>query len=88
MDSFRSFPTSRPRRLRGKEFLRNLVAEHRLSPHDLISPLFVCENDEQQLAIEDMPGVERIPLNKLAAKVSRIHALGIPDVALFPVVQA
>lgn len=86
MDTTRSFPTSRPRRLRSQEFLRNLVAEHRLSPHDLVAPMFVCENDEKDLAIEGMPGVKRIPLNKLATKVSRIHKLGIPAVALFPVV--
>lgn len=88
MDSFRSFPTSRPRRLRASKFIRNLVAEQRLSPHDLIAPLFVCENNEKNLNIEGMPGVQRIPLNKLAAKASRLHNLGIPAVALFPVVPA
>ncbi len=86
MSSTRSFPTSRPRRLRSKKFLRKLVAEHQLSPHDLVAPLFVCENNEKNLAIDGMPAVQRIPLNKLASKVSRIHKLGIPAVALFPVV--
>ncbi len=86
MTTTRSFPTSRPRRLRQHEFLRHLVAETRLSPHDLIAPLFVCENSEKQLNIPGMPGVQRIPLKQLAARAATIQKLGIPAIALFPVI--
>ena len=84
----RHYPTSRPRRLRNRDFLRRLTAENRLSPADLIMPLFVCENNEKHLDIPNMPAQERIPLNKIGSHSQRIYKLGIPAVALFPVVSS
>ena len=81
----RSFPNTRLRRLRAKSFMRNISAENRLTPQDLIMPIFVCENEERSLNITGMPGIRRIPLQELAAYTCRISNLNIPAIALFPV---
>lgn len=86
MHQQRSFPLSRPRRLRSQDFLRRLTAENRLSVSDLIMPLFICENDEKSLAIPYMPHQERVPLKQLATRAKQLHQLNLPAVALFPVV--
>ncbi|MGH8273541.1 MAG: porphobilinogen synthase [Gammaproteobacteria bacterium] len=80
------FPRRRPRRLREKAFIRDLVREHELSVHDLIWPVFVCEGEAQRVAVPAMPGVERLSVNLLTEEARRAHELGIPAIALFPVV--
>jgi porphobilinogen synthase len=82
------FPANRPRRLRRDDFTRNLVREHRLSAHDLIYPVFVHEGHDRRQAIASMPGVERLSLDLLLPKARQCAELGIPYLALFPVVDA
>lgn len=81
------FPLGRPRRLRRDEFTRNLVREHRLSPHDLIYPVFVQEGSNRRDPVPSMPGVERLSLDLLLPVAEECVALGIPVMALFPVID-
>ncbi|MBF2052257.1 MAG: porphobilinogen synthase [Candidatus Sericytochromatia bacterium] len=81
-----SYPYTRPRRLRKDDFSRRLVREHRLSTDDLIYPLFVCEGQQQREAVPSMPGIERLSLDQLLFEAEQLQQLGIPAVALFPVV--
>ncbi len=83
-----AFPLGRPRRLRRDEFTRNLVREHRLSAHDLIYPVFVQEGQGRRDAVPSMPGVERLSLDLLLPVAEECVALGIPVMALFPVIDA
>jgi porphobilinogen synthase len=76
------------RRLRATEFARSLVREHRLSPTDFIFPVFVLEGSGQREAVPSMPGIERLSADLLVEQAREIHGLGIPAVALFPVVPA
>ena len=82
-----SFPAARPRRLRRDEFTRNLVREHRLSSHDLIYPVFVTEGTNARVAVPSMPGVERLSLDLLLPLAEECVKLGIPVLALFPVIE-
>jgi len=77
------FPRARPRRMRADDFSRRLMRESRLTVDDLIQPLFVIEGDGRE-SIDSMPGIERLGLKPLAQHCKRLHALGIPAVALFP----
>ncbi len=81
-----SFPSTRMRRLRRDEFSRRLVRESELSCNDLIQPLFITEESMSQ-DIPSLPGIRRICESFLIEKVEEIHALGIPAVALFPVLS-
>ena len=83
----RAFPNSRLRRLRAADFSRRLVRENKLSVDDLILPAFVIEGEQQRQAIASMPGVERLSIDLLVEKAETINALGIPAMALFPVVS-
>jgi len=79
-----SFPQTRMRRNRAQPWLRRLVAETRLSPDDLIWPVFVVEGTGQRQAVPTMPGVERLSIDVLAEEVGKARDLGIPAVAIFP----
>ncbi len=81
------YPASRPRRLRRDAFSRNLVREHSLSAHDLIYPVFVLEGTGRREAVASMPGVERLSLDLLLPVAEKCVALGIPVMALFPVID-
>ena len=78
-------PLSRPRRLRRDTFTRELVREHRLHPSDLIYPVFVLEGQGQVQDVGSMPGVQRRSLDQLLPVAEQCVALGIPVMALFPV---
>ena len=80
-------PANRPRRLRRDNFTRNLVREHRLSAHDLIYPVFVHEGQNRREAVASMPGVERLSLDLLLRQAEECARLGIPVMALFPVID-
>ncbi len=80
------FPTTRLRRNRQHGWLRNLVAETRLSPADLIWPLFVHEKEEAE-PVAAMPGVQRLPIDGVVKAAAEAKALGIPAIALFPVID-
>ncbi|MEX0622451.1 porphobilinogen synthase [Saccharospirillum sp.] len=84
----RNFPQTRLRRLRAHDFSRRLVREHRLSVDDLIYPVFVLEGEQQREAVPSMPGVERLSVDLLVEAAAEWVALGIPMLALFPVVPA
>ena len=86
--STHQFPNTRLRRLRSQPALRELVREHRLSPADLILPLFVREGDGQREAVASMPGVERLSVDLLVEQAKAALAAGIPAVVLFPIVDA
>ncbi len=84
----RSYPNTRMRRLRAADFSRRLVREHTLSPADLIYPVFVIEGTESREPVSSMPGVERMTIDLLAQEAVEVYELGIPVIALFPVVGA
>jgi len=78
------FPHIRPRRNRRAPWARALVCENRLTPSDLIWPLFVIEGRGQREPIPSMPGVERLSIDLLTATAREAASLGIPAIALFP----
>ena len=82
------FPMGRPRRLRRDEFTRNLVRENALTVNDLIYPVFVHEGSNRREAVASMPGVERLSLDLLLEVAKECVDLGIPVLALFPVIDA
>tara|TARA_B100001250_G_scaffold346111_1_gene315822 strand:+ start:163 stop:1140 length:978 start_codon:yes stop_codon:yes gene_type:complete len=77
----------RPRRLRRDEYTRNLVREHALSVHDLIYPVFILDGQNRREAVASMPGVERLSLDLLLPVAEECVQLGIPVMALFPVID-
>ena len=81
------FPANRPRRLRRDDFTRRLVREHALSVNDLIYPVFVLEGEKRREAVASMPGVERLSLDLLLPVAEECVKLGIPVMALFPVIS-
>ncbi|MBS3960649.1 MAG: porphobilinogen synthase [Sandarakinorhabdus sp.] len=78
------FPATRLRRLRRAAWSRALVAETRLSPADLIWPIFVRDGTDVAEPIATMPGVFRHSVDRLPALAKEAEALGIPAIALFP----
>ena len=81
-----SFPAARPRRLRRDDFTRRLVRENTLTANDLIYPVFVLDGEKKREAIASMPGVERLSLDVLLPVAEQCVKLGIPVMALFPVI--
>src|SRR5690554_6595685 len=86
--SSRAYPATRLRRNRASDFSRRLVRENQLSADNLIFPVFVLEGEGQREAVPSMPGVERLSIDLLVAQAAELVELGIPAVALFPVVPA
>ncbi len=82
------YPTTRMRRLRANSFSRDLVRENQLTPADLIYPVFVLEGSGEREPVPSMPGIERLSADLLIEQAREIHGLGIPAIALFPVVDA
>ncbi|WP_170294782.1 porphobilinogen synthase [Roseospira navarrensis] len=78
------YPRTRPRRLRGAEWSRKLVAETHLSTSDLVWPVFILDGEGQREQVASMPGVERLSIDLLVEAVGEAAALGIRSVALFP----
>ena len=87
MNPFISFPSTRLRRMRRDEFSRRLMREHVLTAADLIYPVFVLEGSGRCEAVKSMPGVERLSLDRLLPIAERAVRLGIPALALFPVID-
>jgi len=81
-----SFPNARMRRMRKDDFSRRLMRENVLTTNDLIYPVFVIEGENQREAIASMPGVERLSIDLLVEEAKQISALGVPLMAIFPVV--
>ena len=87
MHSPAPFPANRPRRLRRDAFTRDLVREHRLHPSDLILPVFVLAGRGVTRDVASMPGVQRVTLDRLLPVADECVRLGIPLMALFPVID-
>jgi len=81
-----SFPNLRMRRMRRDEFSRRLMRENILSVDDLIYPLFIVEGEKQRVAIASMPDQCRLSIDELLKEAAELVKLGIPAIALFPVV--
>ncbi len=81
------FPATRARRLRRDAFTRDLVREHALAARDLILPVFVLEGRDRSEDVASMPGVQRLSLDRLLPVAEQCVALGIPVMALFPVID-
>ena len=82
-----SYPAVRMRRMRKDAFSRAMVREHVLTPSDLIYPVFILEGEQQREEIASMPGVERLSVDLLLDVAEECVALGIPVMALFPVIN-
>ena len=82
------FPLTRLRRLRRDDYTRRLVRENALSVNDLIYPVFVLDGEKKREAVASMPGVERLSLDLLLPVAEECVKLGIPVMALFPVIDA
>ncbi len=81
------FPATRMRRMRFQAFSRRLMRENSLSSDDLICPLFAIEGHNQRQSVASMPGVDRLSLDLLVKEAETLLKLGIPAVALFPVID-
>ncbi len=77
---------NRPRRMRKDEFSRRLMRENRLTANDLIYPVFVLEGENRTEAVPSMPGVQRQSIDVLLKTAEECVALGIPAIAIFPVI--
>ncbi len=83
-----SFSAIRMRRMRRDGFSRRLMREHHLRVDDLIYPMFVTEGENHREAVPSMPGIERVSIDQLLVEAGECEKLGIPAIALFPVVGA
>jgi len=83
-----NFPMTRMRRMRRDDFSRRLMRESRLSADDLIYPVFVLDGAARTEAVPSMPGVNRVALDRLYGVAEQMLELGVPAIALFPVIDA
>ncbi|MEM8982921.1 MAG: porphobilinogen synthase [Pseudomonadota bacterium] len=87
-DSLGAFPARRLRRTRRTAWVRDLVRETTLNPSDFILPVFVLDGDDTEQSVDSMPGVRRRSIDRLLPYLTEARDLGIPAVALFPVIDA
>ncbi len=80
--------SNRPRRMRKDEFSRRLMREHHLTTDDLIYPVFVMEGHQKEEVIPSMPGIKRQSIDLMIETAKECFNLGIPAIALFPVIDA
>ncbi|MBR9857572.1 MAG: porphobilinogen synthase [Gammaproteobacteria bacterium] len=85
---FGGFPSRRLRRLRKHDFSRRLVRENTLTVDDLIYPVFVLPGFQRREAVPSMPGIERLSIDLLLEEAAELVQLGVPLIALFPVVSS
>ena len=88
MDYQAKFPAARMRRMRRDDFSRRLMRESQLTVDDLIYPVFMLEGVQRVEPIPSMPGIERQSLDRLLKTAEQALALGIPALALFPVIDS
>ena len=81
------FPSVRMRRMRRDDFSRRLMREHRLTTDDLIYPVFVLDGNKRREPVASMPGVERVSMDHLMPIAEECVRLGVPVMALFPVIE-
>jgi porphobilinogen synthase len=82
------FPRVRMRRMRRDDFSRRLMRETRLTADDFIQPVFVMEGKNRAEAVASMPGIERVTTDLLLKQAEKLLKLGVPAIALFPVVAS
>jgi porphobilinogen synthase len=82
-----STQSTRPRRMRSDDFSRRLMRESKLTVDDLIYPMFIIEGNNQRTSIDSMPGIDRLSIDLLLEEAKTLIGLGIPAIALFPVVS-
>lgn len=78
---------NRPRRNRRTPAIRNMIAETSFSAENLIYPVFLCEGQDQKIAIKSMPGQFRLSADNLLKEIAECQALGIHSFALFPAIH-
>ena len=83
----RKYHHTRLRRTRAKAFLRDLVAEKKLSTDDLIQPIFIADQKDSKVSIPSMPGIYRHNLESLYSEVESLINLGIKSIAIFPAID-
>jgi porphobilinogen synthase len=83
-----NFPAVRMRRMRRDDFSRRLMREHTLTANDFIYPVFILEGAGRREPVASMPGVERLSIDELLPVAAQCVDLGIPAIALFPVIEA
>ena len=81
---YSSFPTTRLRRLRNRDYVRRLVRENTLLPSDLVAPMFLKEGKNVKEVISSMPGVHRLSIDLAIKEIKTLSSKGVPAVALFP----
>jgi porphobilinogen synthase len=81
------FPSVRMRRMRRDDFSRRLMRENELTVSDLIYPVFVLDGSQRREPVASMPGVERLSLDQLLPVADECVRLGVPVIALFPVIE-
>ena len=81
---YSSFPTTRLRRLRNRDYIRRLVRENTLLPSDLVAPMFLQEGKNVKEVIPSMPGVHRLSIDLAIQEIKTLSSKGVPAVALFP----
>ena len=84
----RTYPQSRLRRTRSKDYLRDLIAENCLSTNDLIQPIFIADQSEAKVEIPSMPGIYRHNLESLYVETEELVNKGVKAVAIFPAIDS
>ena len=87
MKAYAQFPAVRMRRMRHDDFSRRLMRETRLAPEDFIYPVFVLDGKSRTQNVDSMPGVERMTIDRLLPVAEQCLEIGIPVLALFPVIE-
>lgn len=82
-----AFPARRMRRMRKHDFSRRLMAENQISVNDLIYPMFILMGKDRRETVESMPGIERLSIDLMLQEAEYLAKLGVPAIALFPVVS-
>jgi porphobilinogen synthase len=82
-----AFPARRMRRMRKHDFSRRLMAENQISVNDLIYPMFILMGKDRRETVESMPGIERLSIDLMLQEAEYLSKLGVPAIALFPVVS-
>ncbi|MFY7955004.1 MAG: porphobilinogen synthase, partial [Burkholderiaceae bacterium] len=86
-DPLARFPATRMRRMRKDAFSRAMMRENVITPADLIYPVFILDGEKKREAVPSMPGVERLSVDLLMPVAEECVSLGIPVLALFPVID-
>jgi len=86
-NAYGKFPSTRPRRMRRDDFSRRLMRENVLTASDLIYPVFVLDGESRVENVASMPGVQRQSIDVLLKTAEECVKLGIPALALFPVID-